>query len=69
MSHLEDMGKLRTLRLDSNKIKNIPEDIVKLLNLERLDLSCNELTKYVIDKARTSYFLSWFFMSSPSQHS
>lgn len=58
MSHLEDMGKLRTLRLDSNKIKNIPEDIVKLLNLERLDLSCNELTKYVIDKARTSYFLS-----------
>ncbi|XP_043269579.1 leucine-rich repeat-containing protein 40-like isoform X1 [Venturia canescens] len=44
MEYLEDMGQLRSLRIDSNKVKEIPEEIVKLLNLEHLDLSCNELS-------------------------
>lgn len=47
MEFLEDMGQLRTLRMDSNKVEEIPEEIVKLLNLERLDLSCNKLSKFV----------------------
>ncbi|XP_015589721.1 leucine-rich repeat-containing protein 40 isoform X1 [Cephus cinctus] len=45
VSGLESMGQLRTLTLANNKIKEIPEEIVQLLNLERLDLSCNNISK------------------------
>ncbi|XP_024938101.1 leucine-rich repeat-containing protein 40 isoform X3 [Cephus cinctus] len=52
VSGLESMGQLRTLTLANNKIKEIPEEIVQLLNLERLDLSCNNISKYVMRNTR-----------------
>ncbi|XP_054001277.1 leucine-rich repeat-containing protein 40-like [Hylaeus anthracinus] len=45
MSCLEGVGQLRTLTLGSNKITTIPEEIIKLVNLEIFDLSCNNVTK------------------------
>ncbi|XP_063990186.1 leucine-rich repeat-containing protein 40-like [Diachasmimorpha longicaudata] len=44
MECLEDMGQLRSLLLAHNNIEVIPDDIIKLLNMERLDLSSNKLT-------------------------
>ncbi|XP_046614676.1 leucine-rich repeat-containing protein 40-like isoform X1 [Neodiprion virginianus] len=42
---LESMGHLKTLILGNNKIEMIPEEIVQLCNLERLDLSNNNIVK------------------------
>ena len=44
MEHLENMIHLTTIKLESNRIKEIPEDIIKLMNLEYLGLSFNELS-------------------------
>ncbi|XP_011312229.1 leucine-rich repeat-containing protein 40 isoform X2 [Fopius arisanus] len=44
MECLEDMGQLKSLLLAHNNIEVIPDDIIKLLNMERLDLSSNKLT-------------------------
>ncbi|XP_033338539.2 uncharacterized protein LOC117227426 isoform X1 [Megalopta genalis] len=41
---LEGVGKLRTLTLGNNNIDSMPEEIIKLVNLEILDLSYNKLT-------------------------
>lgn len=48
MSCLEGVGQLKTLTLGNNKIDAIPEEIIKLVNLEIFDLSNNGLTMYVI---------------------
>lgn len=48
MSCLEGVGQLRTLTLQGNKIAVIPEEIIKLVNLEIFDLSQNKITMYVI---------------------
>ncbi|XP_076239569.1 leucine-rich repeat-containing protein 40 [Calliopsis andreniformis] len=45
MTCLEGIGQLKTLTLGYNKIEDIPEEIIKLVNLENFDLSHNELTK------------------------
>lgn len=47
MEYLEGMGRLKSLDMAGNKIEKIPDDIIKLLNLEQLDLSTNKLTLYV----------------------
>ena len=44
MSCLEGVGQLKTLTLGNNKIDAIPEEIIKLVNLEIFDLSYNGLT-------------------------
>ncbi|XP_076162083.1 leucine-rich repeat-containing protein 40 isoform X2 [Ptiloglossa arizonensis] len=44
MSCLEGVGQLRTLTLQGNKIAVIPEEIIKLVNLEIFDLSQNKIT-------------------------
>lgn len=40
------MSHLKTLTLGNNQIETIPEEIVQLCNLERLDLSNNNIEKY-----------------------
>lgn len=47
MEYLEGIGQLKSLVISNNKIETIPDDIITLLNLERLDLSFNKLTLYV----------------------
>ncbi|XP_043249061.1 leucine-rich repeat-containing protein 40-like isoform X2 [Colletes gigas] len=44
MSCFEGIGQLKILTLGNNKIDAIPEEIIKLVNLEILDLSYNNLT-------------------------
>lgn len=48
MECLESMGQLKSLIMANNKLENIPDDIMKMLNMERLDVSFNKLTLYVI---------------------
>jgi Leucine-rich repeat (LRR) protein len=43
---LERTGYLKILTLQNNKIEIIPEEIIKLLNLEVLDLSQNNISLY-----------------------
>lgn len=47
MEYLDGIGQLRSILMANNKIISIPDDIIKLLNLEQLDLSFNKLTMYV----------------------
>ncbi|KAK0171167.1 hypothetical protein PV328_008922 [Microctonus aethiopoides] len=44
MECLETMGHLKSLIMANNKLENIPDDIMKMLNMERLDVSFNKLT-------------------------
>lgn len=48
MECLEGIGQLKSLLLANNKIDNIPDSIMNMLNLERLDLSFNKLILYVL---------------------
>lgn len=43
---LETAGYLKKLTLQNNKIEVIPEEIIKLINLEVLDLSHNNISLY-----------------------
>ncbi|KAL6444718.1 hypothetical protein ACFW04_002054 [Cataglyphis niger] len=52
---LETAGYLKKLTLQNNKIEVIPEEIIKLINLEVLDLSHNNISLYV------SYIYFLFF--------
>ncbi|XP_034950700.1 leucine-rich repeat-containing protein 40-like [Chelonus insularis] len=45
MECLEGIGQLKSLLLSHNKIETIPDEMIKLLNLERLDASFNKLTQ------------------------
>lgn len=45
---LEAIGHLKKLTLQNNKIEVIPEEIIKLINLEVFDLSHNNISLYVI---------------------
>ena len=48
--HLHHLQSISVLDLRDNRISKIPDEITVLQGLERLDLTNNDLTKYVLLK-------------------
>ncbi|CAF3857900.1 unnamed protein product [Rotaria sp. Silwood2] len=65
-NQLEPLLSLVSLNVRGNKIRMLPEQIALLPNLERLDVTNNDLAEYIIYliKISNDFFLNVFFFSS-----